>query len=179
MLFHCAWPLLGWGFPEVLWPLPAPTSYPTCSFPVVNMHAGCFCSSSHSFCLVGQMECGSHWPLGQSCALERGGNISCLGPRRLTIWSKCHTHCPPRPCHPQSCQKGTGTSLALCCVCLDTPVDLTIPILDTTGGEPVSSSRLPNASSHRPHCSQCSEQVLGVKGAVSSRLCRSSLLHAL
>lgn len=166
MLFHCAWPLLGWGFTEVLWPLPAPTSHPTCSFPVLNMHVGCFCSISCSFCLVEQMECGTHWPLAQTCALEPGGDISCLGPMRLTVWSRCHTHYSPCPCHPQSCQNGTGASLALCCVCLDTPVDLTIPILDPTGGEPLSSSRLPMPclTDHTAIGSQC-------KCWVSRRLC--------
>ena len=37
---------------------------PACSLPIVNKHVSCFCSITHSSCLVGQIEHGADYALG-------------------------------------------------------------------------------------------------------------------
>lgn len=103
---------------------------PDRSFPIVNKHV---CSIRHNCCLSRQRECGVHQPLGQNRAPEPAGDISCLGPSRLTVWGSCHIHCSTRCWCPQPCWKGTGASLAFPSVCTDAPVDLATTDLRSHG----------------------------------------------
>lgn len=107
---------------------------PTCSFPIVNEHVSCFCSITHSSCLVGHTEPGlTNYTVGT--VLQQWRVV-------FPVWSH-EAESPERPAHqllpgprPPSAQPCLSQCLHRCFSRLGY-----FPILDPVGGEPLLSER--------------------------------------